>query len=178
MNNLDQHSVAPRPNIEFFGKYKGEVIRNVDPLNKGRLEIKVPQVLKETVVWALPCVPYAGKNIGFFAMPNPGVGVWIEFEAGDPSYPIWTGCFWADGDIAQEEANPDIKFFRTNKASFRIDDSNGEILIENDSGHSITMTTNEIKIKSGSVIQEASGSKITELSSASFKVNSGNLEVL
>jgi len=163
---------------EYFGKYRGTVVDNVDPLKKGRLQITVPQVLSSTPVWAEPCVPYAGANLGFYAMPEVGGGVWIEFEAGDQSYPIWTGCFWADGDIPTEDAAPEIKFFRTNKATIRIDDANGEILIENDSGHSITMTSSEITIKAGTVNQEASGGKKTVLSSASFKVNNGNLEVL
>ncbi|MFL4470100.1 phage baseplate assembly protein V [Tateyamaria armeniaca] len=175
------NQMADRPGqaqTEFYGKYRGQVVDNTDPQSKGRLLITVPQVLNEVPVWAEPCVPYAGRNIGFYAMPEIGGGVWIEFEAGDPSYPIWTGCFWADGDIPSEDADPSIKFFRMNKATIRIDDSNGEILIENDSGHSITMTTSEITIKSNTVKQEASGSKVTELSASSFKVNNGNLEVL
>jgi len=177
MNQMP-HQQAGQPQREYFGKYRGQVVDNTDPLKKGRLQITVPQVLSATPVWAEPCVPYAGNQLGFFAMPEIGGGVWIEFEAGDPSYPIWTGCFWADGDIPNEDAGPEIKFFRTNKATIRIDDANGEILIENDSGHSITMTTSEITIKASSVNQKASGGKTTELSSASFKVNSGNLEVL
>ncbi|WP_372570741.1 phage baseplate assembly protein V [Ruegeria jejuensis] len=175
------NQMADRPGqaqTDFYGKYRGQVIDNSDPQGKGRLLITVPQVLNDVPVWAEPCVPYAGRNIGFYAMPEVGGGVWIEFEAGDPSYPIWTGCFWADGDIPSEDADPNIKFFRMNKATIRIDDSNGEILIENDSGHSIKMTTSEITIKSNTVKQEASGGKVTELSASSFKVNNGNLEVL
>lgn len=172
------HPPAAQAQREFFGKYRGQVVGNEDPLNKGRLQITVPQVLSATPVWAEPCVPYAGANLGFYAMPEVGGGVWIEFEAGDPSYPIWTGCFWADGDIPSEDAGPDIKFFRTSKATIRIDDANGEILIENDSGHSITMTTSAITIKASTINQEASGGKKAVLSSASFKVNNGNLEVL
>jgi uncharacterized protein involved in type VI secretion and phage assembly len=176
MNQMQQ--MPGQAQREFFGKYRGQVVDNNDPLKKGRLQVTVPQVLGEVSVWAEPCVPYAGSNLGFYAMPEVGGGVWIEFEAGDPSYPIWAGCFWADGDIPNEDADPNIKFFRTNKATIRVDDSNGEILIENDSGHSITMTTSEITIKAGTVKQEASGGKKTELSAAAFKVNNGNLEVL
>ena len=176
MNQVQQ--MQGQAQREFFGKYRGQVVDNADPLKKGRLQVTVPQVLGEVTVWAQPCVPYAGSNLGFYAMPEVGGGVWIEFEAGDPSYPIWVGCFWADGDIPDEDADPNIKFFRTNKATIRVDDSNGEILIENDSGHSIKMTTSEITIKAGTVNQEASGGKKTELSAAAFKVNNGNLEVL
>ena len=27
-------------------------------------------------------------------IPAIGSGVWVEFEHGDPDYPIWVGCFW------------------------------------------------------------------------------------
>ena len=50
--------------------------------------------------WALPAVPYAGDGVGFFMIPPIGASVWIEFEHGDPDYPIWTGCFWADAGPA------------------------------------------------------------------------------
>ena len=105
-------------------------------------------------------------------------GGWVEFEAGDPSYPIWTGFFWNDGDIDSADTDPSIKFFRTKKALLRIDDSSGEIIIENTDGSTITLTSDEIVIKSATVKQEASGGKSTNLSSASFKANDGNLEVL
>lgn len=163
---------------DYFGKYRGQVSDNTDPLRKGRLLVVVPQVLGDVQVWAEPCVPYAGPSLGLYCMPEVGTGVWVEFEAGDPSYPIYCGFFWNDGDIENADANPDIKFFKTRNATLRIDDANGDILIENSNGSSISCTSDAITIKSASVIQEASGGKKTNLSSASFKVNDGNLEVL
>lgn len=163
---------------EYFGKYRGQVTDNVDPLTKGRLKVRVPQVLGSVEVWASPCVPYAGPQLGWYSMPEIDTGVWVEFEAGDPSYPIWAGFFWNDGDIDSADADPNIKFFKTKKTSVRIDDSNGEIVIKNDSDSTITFTTSEIVVKSATVKQEASAGKKTELSASSFKVNDGNLEVL
>lgn len=166
------------PQREFFGKYRGQVTDNADPLGRGRLQVKVPQVLGDLAVWAHPCVPYAGPQLGWYTMPEIETGVWIEFEAGDPSHPIWSGFFWNDGDIDSADTDPNIKFFRTKKALLRIDDSSGEIIIENTDGSRITLTSDEIVIKSAIVKQEASGSKTTNLSAASFKVNDGNMEVL
>jgi uncharacterized protein involved in type VI secretion and phage assembly len=79
----------------FYGKYRGTVVSNVDPLQLGRIQVFVPDVgaLLPTT-WALPCVPVAGKLSGTFVLPQVGAGVWVEFEQGDPNYPIWVGGFW------------------------------------------------------------------------------------
>lgn len=162
----------------YYGKYRGTVVDNADPIQRGRLRVLVPAVLGEEESWAMPCVPYAGPNLGFYAMPEVGTNVWVEFEAGDISYPIWSGCFWNENGIASADADPKVKFFKTKKFKLRIDDGNGEIIIENDSGSQIKLTAEEIVIKSSAVKQEAAGGRKTELSSASFKVNNGSMEVL
>jgi len=79
----------------YYGKYRGTVINNIDPEQRGRIMAMVPDVLGLIPSsWALPCVPIAGKQEGVFVVPQIGAGVWIEFEQGDPDYPIWTGGFW------------------------------------------------------------------------------------
>jgi len=162
----------------YYGKYRGTVMDNTDPLQRGRLRVLAPAVLGSEESWAMPCVPYAGQDVGFYAMPDLGASVWVEFEAGDISYPIWSGCFWNEGGVPAADADPNIKFFRTKKFKLRIDDSTGEIIIENDSGSQIKLTAAEIVVKSSAVKQEAAGGRKTELSSASFKVNDGSMEVL
>lgn len=176
MDDLMESAVEGR--THYYGKYRGTVVDNLDPLKRGRLRVTAPAVLGTVQVWAMPCVPYAGPNLGFYAMPEVGTGVWVEFEAGDVSYPIWTGCFWAENDVDQADADPKIKFLKTKKFKLRIDDGNGEIIIENDSGSQIKLTAQEILHKSSTVKQEASGGRKTELSAASYKVNDGAMEVL
>src|SRR5919109_2177280 len=93
-----------RDGDRFYGKYRGIVTVNVDPLNLGRLKAMVPEVLGEVPSsWASPCTPYAGIGAGFFAIPPIGAGVWIEFEAGDPSRPIWAGAWWAAGEVPADQ---------------------------------------------------------------------------
>jgi uncharacterized protein involved in type VI secretion and phage assembly len=162
----------------YYGKYRGTVSNNLDPLKRGRLQVLVPAVLGDVPAWAMPCVPYAGPDLGFYAMPEVGTGIWVEFEAGDVSFPIWSGCLWNDGDIDPADSDPKIKFFKTGKFTLRVDDGNGEIIIKNDSGSEITLTAQEILHKSSTVKQEAAGGRKTELSAASFKVNDGSVEVL
>lgn len=86
------------PHPKFFGKYRGEVTNPIDPEGRGRIQVRVPDVLGSGGLnWAMPCMPWGGDGIGFFAVPPIGARVWVEFEAGDPDYPIWAGCFWDAG---------------------------------------------------------------------------------
>jgi len=79
----------------YYGKYRGTVIENIDPEQIGRVLVEVPDVLGLTPSsWAMPCVPAAGIQAGVFVIPPIGSQVWVEFEQGDPDYPIWTGGFW------------------------------------------------------------------------------------
>ena len=52
--------------------------------------------------WAMPCLPFAGKQMGAYMLPQIGSGVWVEFEQGDPDYPIWSGCWY--GSVAEVPA--------------------------------------------------------------------------
>jgi uncharacterized protein involved in type VI secretion and phage assembly len=176
-------ALLERQRRQFFGKYRGLVTNNRDQNQQGRLEVQVPQVLGETRVWALPAVPYAGKDVGFYAIPDAGTGVWVEFEAGDPSFPIWTGCLWGKGDIPAADADPNIKFFRTKQFRLRIDDQKGEITIERTNGSSdptaqIVLSAMEMKLKSATIKAEGASGKSIELDAVSMRVHKSALEVI
>jgi uncharacterized protein involved in type VI secretion and phage assembly len=80
---------------KYYGKYRGTVINNIDPMQIGRLLVMVPDVSNVIPTgWAMPSLPVAGIQTGFYTVPIVGSGVWLEFEQGDPDFPIWTGCFW------------------------------------------------------------------------------------
>lgn len=94
MSILDlARELTPLP-TRYFGKYRGTVINNIDPLGIGRIQVLVPDVVTGLSTWAMPCLPWGGMQTGVFTVPLLQAGVWIEFEQGDPDYPIWTGCFW------------------------------------------------------------------------------------
>ena len=83
----------------FYGKYAGRVFDNVDPKKLGRIRAIVPEVgfVNDATDWAFPCSQYGGlTDAGFFVVPDKGMNVWIEFEAGDANRPIWVGTFWAE----------------------------------------------------------------------------------
>ena len=149
----------------FYGKYRGIVSDNQDPQNLGRIKANVPEVLNDVESgWALPCVPYAGNGIGSYLIPPVESGVWIEFEAGDVSRPIWSGCWWADNELPEDEsgnsAAPALKILRTEEGLIAaLDDGNRTITLSDRSGSNIMtikVQENKIYIKgSAKVVVEA-----------------------
>ena len=111
----------------FYGKYRGVVANNVDPSRLARLQVAVPSVFGPgTTAWAMPCVPYAGPHLGWFALPPIGANVWVEFEGGDPNLPIWSGCFWAFAeDLPTNTAIAATKVLRTESTTLTISDLPG-----------------------------------------------------
>jgi len=107
----------------FFGKYRGKVENNLDPMMLGRVQVSAPAVLGEgTLSWAMPCVPYAGNGVGFFAIPPKGANIWVEFEGGDIDYPIWSGCFWGDGEMPLSPAIAEVKMLKTEGITLEMND--------------------------------------------------------
>jgi len=161
--------VVERLRNRFFGKYKGTVTE-IDASTL-RIKAKVPAVLTDQASgWARPCVPYAGDSVGMAFLPEVGSGVWIEFEAGDPSYPIWTGCYWRDGEIPTD-ATPAVKTIVT-KAGHKI--------LLDDDGETITITdqnNNTVTLGSDGVTLERGSSKVA-IGDSEVNVNDGALEVM
>jgi uncharacterized protein involved in type VI secretion and phage assembly len=161
--------VLERLRGRFYGKYRGSVTE-VEDGGRGRIKAKVPAVLGDTPTgWCDPCVPYAGDQVGFVFLPEVGSGVWIEFEGGDVSYPIWTGCYWRDGELPSD-AGPKKKLIMT-KAGHQIlfDDDAESVTIKDSNDNTITLDSSGIVLKRGSGKVEVAESKVT--------VNDGALEV-
>ena len=143
----------------FFGKYRGTVINNVDPMQIGRIQAMVPDVAGlMPSSWAMPCVPVAGINMGVFTVPSIGAGVWIEFERGDPDYPIWVGGFWgsaAETPLLSHAVPPGlagITLQTTLKNGIVISDTpgpSGGILIQTTTGAMVSVSDVGIIISNG-----------------------------
>lgn len=165
----------------FYGKYRGVVTNNSDPWKIGRLRAKVEDVYGDRESgWALPCVPYAGKGVGLFLIPPVQSLVWIEFENGDPDYPIWSGCFWADEKVAPlvlpaKPAEPDIKVLKTDIGKIEINDAKGKesITIEAKIGK---QTLQLVMNASGIEFDNGRGATV-KLSSKTVSINKDGLEV-
>ena len=157
----------------FQGKYRGVVSDNRDPLMLGRLRATVSDVFgEEESGWAMPSVPYAGSGVGLFLLPPNNASVWIEFEHGDPEYPIWSGCFWAQGEVPALPATHEMKVLKTDTGTITINDlpGAGGITIETATGMKIMISTAGIEINNGQ------GGQI-KLTGPQVSINNGALEV-
>jgi uncharacterized protein involved in type VI secretion and phage assembly len=143
----------------FFGKYRGTVINNVDPMQMGRIQAMVPDVSNVVPTsWAMPCVPVAGLQMGQFTLPPIGSGVWVEFEQGDPDFPIWTGCFWGSAAEVPSAARlvppaiAGITLQTTLQNSIQVSDlagPTGGIVLKSASGAFIAVNDTGIYIQNG-----------------------------
>jgi uncharacterized protein involved in type VI secretion and phage assembly len=140
----------------FYGKYRGIVSDIQDPLMTGRVRARVPDVLgDQDSGWALPCAPFGGSGMGFFALPQVGAGVWIEFEHGDPDYPIWAGAwFGSQVDLPPDLLAPPYK----------------KVMIKTDGGHSITL--DDTPGIGGITLQTANGQKVV-INSIGIEIDNG-----
>jgi len=185
----------------LWGKYRGKVRDNKDPLGIGRIQALVPAIAPDALNWAMPCTPYAGPEVGFFMIPPVGANVWIEFEGGDANYPIWSGCFWGDDQQKRQkpptDANaPDVKVLQTEKLVLILDDQKGKLtaklkdksekgdgetisLVMDKSGIvltakqvTVTITPDHIELKKGNATIEVAEAITLKKSAATIEVSS------
>jgi uncharacterized protein involved in type VI secretion and phage assembly len=166
-----ERELLERLRTRFYGKYRGTVTDVNDPDSRGRIKARVPAVLGDQVTgWCVPCVPYAGNGVGFACLPEEGAGVWIEFEGGDVSYPIWSGCWWGSGQMPPDAA-PDVKVWQiTAGQKIVMSDKNQVLTITDSNGNEITLESQGITLKRGS--------QSIQISDSAVNVDHGALEVM
>lgn len=166
---------------KYYGKYRGTVLQNIDPMQMGRIQVIVPDVSAVLPSsWAMPCVPIAGKQMGSYFVPQIGSGVWVEFEQGDPDYPIWTGCFWGSASelpvlaLAGNPVSPSIVLGTGLMNTIAVSDlpgPTGGILLKSATGAFILVND------TGIIIQNGKGASVT-LVGPSVTINDGALVVV
>jgi uncharacterized protein involved in type VI secretion and phage assembly len=147
--------LVERVDGRYFGKYRGVVTSNDDPDNLGRVKARVRRLFgEEETGWALPAFPYGGKREqGFFVVPDVGSSIWVEFEEGYLSHPIWSGVWYGSGELP-ESASPAKKVLKTKSGhKLVLDDDGGSIEITDSNDNSVMMDSGTIRIKAGSAVK-------------------------
>ena len=145
------------PQTRYLGKYRGTCVNNVDPMLQGRIQVIVPDVAIVPSSWAMPCFPVSGVQNGVYTVPPIGAGVWVDFEQGDPDYPIWVGGYYSPADVpAMARAVPpglsSFTFQTTLQNGITISDTpgpSGGILLKTTTGALISISDVGIVISNG-----------------------------
>ena len=144
---------------KFWGKYRATVLNNIDPMQLGRILVTVPDV--QGLIpssWAMPCVPIAGKQMGTYVVPQIGAGVWVEFEQGNPDYPVWVGGYWGSAAevpalaLAGNPASPSIVLQTALQNALVVSDlpgPTGGIMLKSTTGATIIVNDTGIYIQNG-----------------------------
>jgi uncharacterized protein involved in type VI secretion and phage assembly len=144
---------------KYYGKYRGTVLNNLDPLQIGRLLVQIPDVSNLIPSsWAMPCFPISGKQMGAYMIPQIGAGVWVEFEQGNPDYPIWSGCWYGSAAetpalaLAGNPVSPSIVLQTTLQNAIVVSDlpgPTGGIMLKSTTGATIIVNDTGIYIQNG-----------------------------
>jgi uncharacterized protein involved in type VI secretion and phage assembly len=145
--------------MRYFGIYRATVVNNIDPMQMARINVLVPNVGGVTPsTWAMPSVPFAGKQMGAFMVPQIGAGVWVQFEGGDPDYPVWTGGWWGSAAevpalaLAGVPADPNVVLQSALQNTIVISDlpgPTGGIMLKSTTGATIIVNDTGIYIQNG-----------------------------
>jgi uncharacterized protein involved in type VI secretion and phage assembly len=106
----------------------------------------------------MPSMPFSGKQMGMWCLPQIGTGVWVEFEQGDPDKPIWSGAWYGSAAevpalaLAAPPGVPNIVLQTTAQNTFMLSDlpgPTGGILLKTTTGAFIAVNDLGITISNG-----------------------------
>jgi phage baseplate assembly protein gpV len=100
-----------------YGIFPAIVTNNVDPDGMYRVKVRFPHLPGENEsFWARVVTPMAGKDRGWFFLPEVNDEVLVMFEHGDVHHPIVVGQIWNGRDIPPHDnadGKNNLRFFRS-----------------------------------------------------------------
>ncbi len=133
-----QIHTAEQESDRVYEPMVGVVTDNKDPQRLGRVKVKFPVLSEQDTSWWAPIVMLgAGKNRGWFFIPEVDDEVLVLFEHGDMNRPVVVGSLWNGKDKPPEKnsgGNPRrvIKSRQGSKIIF--DDEANKLIIEDGAG--------------------------------------------
>lgn len=124
----------------YYSSYRGIVMSVDDPEKAGKIAVQIPSIYNITK-WAFPKYHHGGPNTGFkYLTPPVGSLVYVEFENGDPSHPLWSFHGWAIDEVPEELNNPNTLGLVTPKGNkVYLNDDDGVLKVVTNGGTSVKM---------------------------------------
>lgn len=170
------------------------VTDNKDPSKLGRVKIKIPVLSNTDTTWWAPIVMLgAGKNRGWFFIPEVDDEVLVLFEHGDMSRPLVIGALWNGKDKpprTNSDGKNDERIFQSRKKHFLLfdDGSSGVVELAHEKGRKVVFDDNGIVLQdekgnsvkidsnSGAITIEATGSLTIKAATVSIQAT-GTLDL-
>jgi uncharacterized protein involved in type VI secretion and phage assembly len=165
----------------------GIITDNKDPSKLGRVRLKIPVLSdKDSTYWCPIVMLGAGKNRGWFFIPEKDDEVLVMFEHGDLNRPLVVGALW-NGKDKPPDKNPGgnprrvLKSRKGSKITF--DDDKQQLIIEDGCGKGkITFDSqaNKITIEAldGDVCFQSPNDEMTIVAQGGIELNaSKNIEI-
>jgi len=169
--------------LEFFGVYYGvyraQVKDNNDPENLGRLQIWCPQIHGRDYpkVWAFPIATMAATKAGFWAIPDVGEWVYVQFDHGRPEYPMWGAGWWERGGTTPDMVPGKVVVCTPEGMKVVIDRNALSILVQQSQGNSVLIDDTICKVKHTTKVSVAAG-EVDIVSDGDVKLTAqGNLSL-
>jgi len=166
----------------ILGVVVGVVTNNQDPEGLGRVKVKFPWLSnKEESYWARVAAPMAGKERGFYFLPEVEDEVLIAFEHGDARFPYVLGALWHGKDKPPEinkDGKNDVRLIKSRSGHvIRLDDTSGAEKIEiiDESGNNrivIDAVNNKIEITSDKDITLSAAKGTIKLNAQKIEIHS------
>lgn len=173
------------------GVVVGIVTNNQDPDGMGRVKVKFPWLSDaDESFWARVAVPMAGKERGFYFLPEVDDEVLVAFEHGDARFPYVVGALWNGKDAPpakNDDGKNNIRVIKSRSGHvIRLTDEDGKEKIEiidkseknsivvDTAENTITITTDkDIVFSASKGTIKLDAKKIEMKSSADTKIESG-----
>ncbi|MFY9271086.1 MAG: phage baseplate assembly protein V [Candidatus Manganitrophaceae bacterium] len=119
----------------IFGVVIGLVTNNKDPDGMGRVKVTFPCLSGEDEShWARIAAPMAGKERGFYFLPEVDDEVLVVFEQGDVRFPYVIGALWNGKDAPpakNDDGKNNLRIIKSRSGHLiRLNDENGKETIE------------------------------------------------
>lgn len=168
----------------YYGIYRARVTDNKDEQERGRIQVVVPSLFGDNnklPEWATPKdFRAASKGKGEFYVPDVGDFVYVEFEAGDPRFPVYSGGWYGrdevDTDFAYQNGEPTVKGIKTKYGhSIRFDETAGKekVILNTKAGHYLILDDTSGKESFYLIHKSGSQLQIDEKGNAKMFVTGG-----
>ncbi len=163
-----------RDDNRMYGLTLGIVTNTEDPDNLGRIKVKLPlrDEAENESAWARVIVPFAGKEMGVYFIPDVGDEVIVAFLGGQLEKAVIVGAVWSKSvkpPMENESGKNLTKMIKTKSGHelvFFDEEDKGKVTLKSSKGYLVEMDDEKEKL----TIKDPDGKNKVELSTKDGKI--------